>query len=171
MAQKTTDKWVNVYGQTIVMSAANTLTFSEVPIGVSLFDKAGLVIHRVEVDVYAATLADLDTDSDYFQVGLSQSNVISALAMTDNRVIDLITFRRQDGGAAANYTFVTTPIIHDLSTLPGGGLLTAPRPLYLAMTSGGMTIAGGAVVRIYYTLIPLADSDYYELLETRRALT
>lgn len=163
------DKFVNLMTTTITMSAANTITFQEINVGLNIFDKVGLLITRLEYDPTVATLADLDTDSDWFMAGVTSSNNLVNLTPEKAEVIDEVSIARVDAGAAANATFMFRPIIHDFSTLPGGGLLIPPKPLYSAAFSGGMTAAGICYVRLYFIIYKLNDSEYLELLETRRA--
>lgn len=163
------DKFVNLVADSVTMSAANTITFEELNIGLNIFDKVGLLITRLEYDPTLATLADLDTDSDQFIMGLTASNNLTGLGMNQTEVIDSVQLIRTDAGAAANATFFFKPMTHDFSTQPGGGLLIPPKPLYVAAQSTGMTVAGAFTLRIYFIIYKLNDSEYLELLETRRA--
>lgn len=163
------DKFVNVITNSIGMSAANTLTFSEINVGLNIFDKVGLLITRVEFDIGASSMQDLDTDGDVVFTAITSSNNITSLVPSQAEVIDQVSVIRTDGGAAANMLLTQRPFIHDFSTQPGGGLLIPPKPLYMAMTSSGMTVAGAAYIRLYFIIYKLSDSEYLELLETRRA--
>lgn len=161
------DQYVNMLVQTITMSAANTLTFSEINIGLNLFDKVGLLVNRIEYHPTLATLQDIDTDGDSISIGLTTNNTLASLNPSNAAVIDLQQLHRVDAGAAANAILVQTPLIHDFSTLRGGGMLIAPKPLYIAMMSAGLTAAGVAYFRLYFSLVQLSDAGYLELLQTR----
>lgn len=163
------DKFVNVINQPLTMSAANTLTFSEINVGLNLFDKVGLLVTRIEYDPTIATLQDLDTDGDLITMGLVASNTISSLLATQAEVIDQTSLSVIHAGAAASAEFFNRPFVHDFSTQPGGGLLVPPRPLYASAMSAGMTAAGVFYLRLYFIIYKLNDSEYLELLETRRA--
>lgn len=169
MANTNTDKFVNLLTDTVTMSAANTITFKEINIGLNIFDKVGLLLTRIEYDPAAASLQDLDTDGDYLVMGITSSQTIATLSMLNQEVIDQTSLLRLDAGAAANYNIFARPFVHDFSTMPGGGLLIPPKPLYVAASSGGMTVAAVLYVRLYFIIYKLNDSEYLELLETRRA--
>lgn len=163
------DMYVNLITKTISASAANALTFDTIDVGLNIFDKVGLLICRLEYDVSGGTLADLDQDGDAVQFGLTSSNDITSLSALQSEVLDVITINRYDAGTAGNATFFDKPIIHDFSTLPGGGLLIAPKPLHVATAASGMSAPASAVLRLYFVMIQLTDADYLELLQTRRA--
>lgn len=164
---KTTDKFSNVLTEEISMSAANTLTFEEVNIGLSLFDKAGILISRVEYSPYSATMQEMTAAADWIQLAFCTSNQLSNLAVTQAAVVHQVQWTTQYSGAAASGYLVHTPKIVDLSTLPGGGILITPRPWYVAMNTNGLASAGGGYVRFYFTVLQLQPQEYFELLETR----
>lgn len=166
---KQADKYVNMLAEEIVMSAVNTITFSEIVVGLNIFDKVGLKISRLEYDFSISTYQDIDTDGDICTMALVQSNNIDTLGIAQTEVVDNVTIGRIDAGAAANAILFDKPIVRDFSTQPGGGLLIPPKPLYVAMQSTGMTVVGGGAIRIYFVIETLTDAEYLELLETRRA--
>jgi hypothetical protein len=63
---------------------------------------------------------------------------------------------------------VQEPFVVDYTSLSGGGILVAPRPLYIGMDTIGAAAAGFCTVRLYFTIITLQASEYFELLESRR---
>lgn len=163
------DKFVNVLNDTLTMSAANTITFKELNVGLNIFDKVGLLLTRLEFDPVGATLQDLDTDGDVVIMGLTSSSSLTTLNPYQAEVIDQVSLCRIDSGAAANFTVINRPLTHDFSTQPGGGLLIPPKPLYIAGFSAGMTVAASFYARFYFIIYKLTDAEYLELLETRRA--
>jgi len=169
MPTSNVDKFVNIVNVPLVMSAANTITFEEINIGLNLFDKVGLLLTRLEFDPVTATLQDLDSDGDSMIMGLTSSANLTSLVIEQAEVIDQVSLVRVDAGAAANFHIVRRPITHDFSTQPGGGLLVPPKPLYAAGFSAGMTVAGYFFLRLYFIIYKLNDAEYLELLETRRA--
>lgn len=166
VAKGKVDKYANVLQTEVTMSAANTLTFEEIDIGASLFDRVGLLLHRIEYIPSSGSWNELQTDADQMWFGLCSSNQFSALSANERSVIDYARIRRLV--ATNGSVLLGDPVIHSFEGLPEYGVLTAPRPLFLAMHSSGFAGVGAVVARIYFTIIQLADADYFELLETRR---
>lgn len=162
-----TDKYANVLTEKITMDSANTLTFEEVNIGLSLFDKAGILISRIEYQPDLATLAEMTANADSVSMAVVTSNAISNLAITQAAIVHLTSLNRVDCGTAAAGRLYQLPLAYDLSTLPGGGILITPRPWYIAMGSSGLANPGGGTIRFYFTVIKLTSENYFELLETR----
>lgn len=166
---KTTDLYVNVITGHVTMSAANTLTFAEVQVGFNLFQKVGLVIHRLDYIPVRATIAELTTGADQVAMALVSSDTITGLSMNNPEVYDNVYVQANNSGTAANFVDFVKPIQHDFTGFPGGGLLIPPSPLYVAMTSDGLSSAGEMRVRLSFTIKQLRDADYLDLLQTRRA--
>lgn len=162
------DKYVNVMLHSVTMSGANTLTFDEMTIGLSTFDRIGILITRLEYYLSAATVSQLESNDDYYQLGITGSNAISDIGSDERSVYNKIEEFVIASGTPATAMHMRYPIIEDLSDLPGGGLLIPPRPLYLAMDSSGFSSAGKGFVRMYFVTQQLKDTDYFELLETFR---
>ncbi len=163
------DKYSNLLNEQVTMSAANTLTFKELNVGLNIFDKAGLIISRIEYQPQTATFNEMTATGDYVVAALTSSNNLSNLVPNQSEVIDRRVIQRIDGGAAANFVLVDSVMIADFATLPGGGLLVPPKPLYIAAVTNGLANASIIDVRIYFTILRLGDAEYLELLETRRA--
>ena len=159
-----TDKYSNVLTEEIVMSAADTLTFEEVNVGLSLFDKAGILINRVEYQPAQGTTALMTAQGDIIQIGVTSSNSLTSLATNQAAVIHVVSLARQDFGTAAGGQLHIMPIVFDFAGLPGGGLLITPKPWYIAMKSVGLASAGTGYVRFYFTVIKLSAENYFELL-------
>ena len=166
MAETKTDKYANVYLTEVTMSGIDTLTFEQINIGVSLFDRMGLMIHRIEYIPADSSYAQIIALIDLIKLGIVSSDQIASLSANTKAVIDFLSVR--SFGSVDGIMSIRDPIIHSFADLPEGGLLVAPEPLYLAMDTGGFTAVGAAVVRMYYTLKKMSDADYFELLETRR---
>lgn len=164
---RTVDKYSNMMVKSISMSAANTLSFDEVDIGLSLFDKVGLQVQRIEYTINKGTLAEMTAANDTIEMALTTNDGISAITTDDRSVIHMYRLRRLDAGTAGNAVFFEQPVVFDFSSLSGGGLLITPRPLYVAMDTSGLASAGTAYLRIFFTVVKLQDSEYFELLETR----
>jgi hypothetical protein len=163
-----TDKYVNILDVQVTQGSTNTLTFQEVEVGLNLFDKVGLLIHRWEVYGLGAIRQEMEANADTLQAGLTQSNQISSLVPEERSVIDMVSFLIVEFGTAASGQLLSEPYIKDYSSMPGNGILVAPKPLYLAMDSTGFGNTRSIDARIYFTIVQLKDAEYFELLESRR---
>jgi len=162
------DKYSNILTQAITMSAANTLTFQEVSIGLSLFDKAGILLSRIEYEPVGSAISEMTADADSITLAVTASNTIAALTITQQAVIHRMTLRRSDFGTAASGSYLTLPIVSDFASLPGGGLLITPKPWYVAMDTSGLNSAASGTVRFFFTVMKMTSEQYFELLETRQ---
>lgn len=163
-----TDKYANVLHDTVAMSAPNTLTFQEIDVGLNLFDKTGILIHKIQADPSAIYQADMLTSADWAQFALVQSTSITFLNITERSVIDLLEQIVTTHGAPASSQVIDIPLERDYTSLPGGGILIAPKPLYWAVQTAGFASALVTAFRLYFTIVKLKDTDYLELLESRR---
>jgi hypothetical protein len=169
MPKAKTDKFANMINKRITMSGVDTITFEEINIGLNIFDKVGLLINRIEFLPAGSTLDEFQAQADYAAIAVTASNQIASISFADNPVIDAIILDFLEIGAnGVSADIKMRPFTRDYSTFPGGGLLVAPRPLYIAMDTVGFAAVGVCDVRIYFTVEKLADSDYFELLESRQ---
>lgn len=162
------DKYPNIINVTLTESAAGTLTFTDLNIGFSAFDRIGLLIHRLEYYPENNLLDSLVADTDFVHFGVAASNQLADINADERAVIDVVRLKAILEGAAATLFFTTLPIVRDYTAMPGGGILVAPRPLYGAVVAGGMAAAINVQLRMYFTTVDMADADYFELLESRQ---
>jgi len=165
---KATDKYVNILNQSLTLSAANTLTFQEVNLGLNLFDKVGLLIHQIRIDLDNGTLRGLVASTDDVIMALTTSNQVSDLALSKQAVIDNFGLVAVANGTPGDTVIYREPFIMDYTMLPEKGILIAPKPLYLAGISSGLAAVATYNVRIMFTVVPLSGEDYFELLESRQ---
>jgi len=164
---KSIDKYANLAILTVTESAANTLTFKKLETGIALTDKVAWLIARLEYFfVPYASVFNGDTDNSSF--GLSGSNTWATPSMQEATIYDYNNAQRRDFGAAAAGSVELLPFVKDFSTLPGGGLLVPPVPLYLWAKSSGAAAAQQIDCRIHYTMVGLKTEEYWELIEARR---
>lgn len=166
-----TDQFANMAILTITESAANTLSFKKLETSVALMEKVAWIISRIEYIFNLQGAGQFDSNADYDAYGLSVSNAFAAPSLTESTIIDYNVLTRLDFGTAASGGMNTLPIVKDFSSLPGGGLLVPPNPLYGWVKGSGTAAAQTIVARIWYTNLPLAVDQYWELVETRRVLT
>lgn len=171
MATKnTTDQFANLAIISVTESAANTLTYKKLETGISLSEKVAWIISRVEFSSGELSPTIFNGSADELRIALTVSNSMATLVGTDPMVLDFLKITRYDYGTAATAVMSIQPIIKDYTNLPGGGIIVPPQPLYLAAAGVGLTAAVTVVCRIYYTLLPLAVDQYWELIEARRVL-
>lgn len=154
----------------VTESAANTLTMEKLETGLSIYDKVGWVLNRVEYRLGSGVPALFNASGDYLQMALVMSNQLTALNDNDPAIYTNLMLYRVDIGAAASGSIMTNVYAQDFAALPGGGLLILPNPLYLAVKGTGLTGASSVVARIYYTPMEMADQDFTNLIQARQLL-
>jgi hypothetical protein len=75
-----------------------------------------------------------------------------------------------DFGTPANAVLMTSPIIDDFSTLPGGGILVLPNPLFVYIQSASIASVASVAMRAWFTSVNLSDDDYFLLAQARMLL-
>ena len=170
MAKKATDAFANIAAIHLHESGVDTLTTAKFAFPFSIMDKMALVISRIEYElintgIWAAT-------ADRICVALTTAATPPDIEdVTDPQIIDSIRYTRIDMGTAASGMLLCQPFIKDFSSLPGGGLLVAPSPLYMAIKGTSAGQAGQANMRMYYTYIEMAADEYWQLVESRRVIS
>lgn len=173
MASK--DKFTNMACITLQESAPNTLTFAKLETGIALFEKVAWLISRIEFVLQNIGAALLNGDGDDVTWALTVSNQLSTLStgdlITNPAIIYGQRVKRMDIGTPATGMYWVDPAAVDFSTLPGGGLLVPPNPLWGAIEGYGCASAALMYLRIYYTNYQLSGADeYWELVESRRII-
>lgn len=171
MAKTQQDKFANQAVIYCIESAANTLTFKKLETGISLFEKMAWLISRVEYFITGMTATAFGATDDQLDVALTTTDQLVALSLENNAILDMFSIHRVDLGAAATGGFHVRPITKDFSTLPGGGLICPPNPLYLGIKGTALTGANGCRAKIFYTTYELTPDEYWELVEARRMIT
>lgn len=163
--RKVADMYANVLYDEVTESAANTLTFESIDVGLNIFDKVGMKLSRLE---YSNFFGNLAADADVIRFGLSQSNSWTTPTPAESSVIDFNQFTVAAYGTAGNALIHEQPYVKDFSTLPGGGLLIAPKPLYLFAVGSNLSAASNVRIRMFFTIVTLKPEEYFELLEARQ---
>lgn len=159
------DLYANILYDSVTESAANTLTFEAVDIGLNIFDKVGLKISRIEYHGWQSQLA---AGTDRAEFGLSASNNWTTPDVAESSMIDYSRMTVQAIGTPATAVIFQEPWIKDWSNLPQGGLLIAPKPLYLWAKGTALAAAMTIKARIFFTVIAMKPEEYFELLESRQ---
>jgi len=169
------DMFANIATITVTESAANTITYKKLETGISLMDKVAWIINRVEYHLTFNIGSEFANANDGFAAGLAVANTVSSLytaaGIIDPTILDLFQLQRVDLGTAASGAILDKIYTKDLSTLPGGGLIVPPTPLYGVAMGSGLTNATTTVLKIYYTLLSLAPDQYWQLVEARRVIS
>lgn len=170
MAGKVKDTFANLAAIRVVESAAATQTSAKYNFPFSIMDKTGLIISRIEY--WLPSLVALNTSADIVYVALTTNATVADIAnQTDPLIVDIMSVIRTDVGTAASGLLDAMPIIKDFSSLPGGGLLVAPSPLYAMIQGVGTTPAIAAYVKLFYTYVDLNTDEYWQLVESRRIIS
>lgn len=154
----------------VTETGANTLTFDKLETGVSVYDKVGWVITRAEWRLSGSTLALFNGTGDILTTGLAASNNSSTIADNDPAFYVVRKWLRLDFGTAASASIFSPIYVDDYSTLPGGGLLVLPNPLYIAAQGSGLTGASTVTCRIFFQSVDLGPDDYTNLVQARQLL-
>jgi len=162
------DKYANMAYISVTESTVNTLTFGELETGISLFEKIGWNIHRVNYWLDNATIAQLVAGSDQLQIALTLSNKVTTLNLSDAAVLDVLSINPILISTGESMQWAVMPMIRDFSTMPMGGKLVPPRPIYLAVKATGFASAAIVSCRFEYTTVELKPDDYWELVEAYR---
>jgi hypothetical protein len=163
------DEFANIIYQNITESAANTLTFQQIQTGYGTLDKKGWIVSRIEWYVPLASVNLLGTSADLIQIALVTSNLITTLSLADASLIDLLELGLLQATAVGQNPFFK-PLIRDFSSLPGGGRLMLPYPLYIGVKGTDLTAAINAAARIFFTERDLGDQEWMELVQQTRLL-
>lgn len=164
------DQYANKAYGTVTETGANTLTFSEIQTNVNIFDKVAWVVSRIEWYLSQATILLLIDSADHLECGLTASNGIDELSLREASVIDVMDFQK-DVGDATGYLYRNMPIVRDFGSMPGGGLIIAPRPLYVAAEGTSLAGAVTAECRFYFRQFEMAADEYLELIDFYRIVS
>jgi hypothetical protein len=165
------EQFANFAIVTVAESAANTLTFKKLETGISLTEKVAWIIARIEYWPDPLTAAQFNATGDTLAYGMTVSNAWATPSPTETAIIDFNAIEREDLGTAASGFFLQRPLVKDFTSLPSGGIIVPPAPLYLYAKGTSLVGAANVTARIYYTLLSLAVDQYWELVEARRILT
>lgn len=168
---KVTDKFPQFMYMSITQSAANTLTFGQVSLGMGLFDYAGLIIQRIEYRLAKAGFQELVANADEIDIAVTGSNTITAIGTEQPEVYDRIELYANLVGAAANVNNIKMPIVHDFTGYDAGGILVPAQDIFIAADSSGCVAAVYAQVRLWYKVIKLTAADFIELVQRLRVLS
>lgn len=155
------DKYVQRAYIYTIMSAANTITFTQVRFPVGVFSNIALRITRVDWYPSTAALREIVGAADSLQMALTSKDDLTVLDPANQSIICNLNVV----GIAANVEKMITPFTSDFSTLPEQGLLIPANPLFVGITSGGFAAVAIVRVVIYYRFVQLKPQESVELLQ------
>lgn len=168
------DQFANRFAVSVTESVAGTPTYTEVPTYASAFSKEAFIIHRLEFSLPFTILQLLVAAGDYINVILASANHYTSLTSQEMYkepgVIDHFHIGAELFGAAANMMHATMPIVKDLTTLPGGGIIVPARPLYVGVHGVSVAAQVTVFVRGYFTKVELKDAEFLELMDAYRMI-
>jgi len=138
--------------------------------GIESTAKILMVIHKVVYHVYTSLLSELVNDSDWLMFGLSMWDLAGSLAGGISAytpgIIDYHSISKYDIGSE----IIKTDRLLDqynfsFADMPGGGLPSHPTSLYGFVQGQSLANALTIIIDVYYTTMPLGDTDYRELFE------
>jgi hypothetical protein len=171
MTKKTKQEtYSNKFFGSVTQSAANTLTFSEITTNVDIFAKVAWVVERLEWYIDATSLTYFGF-GDTAQMALTASDNIATLLLSNPSVIDLLEITIIEYGTSATCKVWEKPIVRDFSQMGGGGMIIAPRPLYVGAVSVGLSDIGTFSCRGFFRQIQLTPDEYIELVDFYRIVS
>jgi hypothetical protein len=170
MATKSKDQYANIAAVNVNEAVAGTAAYARYAFPYSVTDKVAILISRIEY--WFSSLTNLNSSTDNVIAALCAASAVVDLAnQADPAIVDSTRVVRVDCGAAASGILVNQPFIKEFSSLPGGGILVAPSPLYAAVKSDGAAAVMGCWIKLFYTYKELATDEYWELVESRRIIS
>lgn len=154
----------------VTESSANTLTFDKLETGMSVFDKVGWVVQRIEWRLSSTVPALFNTAADTLSMALTASNTLTTLTDSDPAIYNIKRLVRVDIGTAASGMIMPMDFVSDLSGLAGGGILVLPNPLYVGIVGGGLSGPATVVTRLFVVPVELSNEDYFNLVQSRQLL-
>lgn len=171
MASKKADTFANIAAVLVTESAINTQTAVKFAFPFSIMDKMALIISRMEYNV-GNLAAGFNASADLVTVALTTNATVTDItSQSDPLIVDSIKYSRLDYGAAASGMLIQQPFQKDFSSLPGGGILVAPAPLYAMIQGSGVASVMYCWVKMYYTYVELSTDEYWQLVESRRIIS
>jgi len=164
--KKLQDVYANRAFKTVVASAANVITFSQLQFGVGLFQGVAMILNRIEWSVPQATLLELVAIADTLTFAVTNRDDLTYLDATNQSVYASLNLNPIMVGAVVGIEQIKQPWISDFSGIQGGGLIIPANPIYIAVHTAGFAAAATARAVLYFTFKTLTDAEYIELLQT-----
>lgn len=164
------DKFAQLALISVTESAANTLTFKKLETGIPVTSRVAWIINKIEYTISSLVASIFGANTDSLSFGFGVNNGIAAPTLLEETIFDFNTIQRADLGTAASGFFTVQPINKDFSTLPSGGILVPPNPLYLFAKGSALEAATTVYARLWYSVLEMAPQDYLELVQARQVI-
>ena len=165
-----TDKFANIAYLYVAATSNDVLATARLDMANNLLsEKAAIIISRA--DVFIGNVGAINAAGESISVALQLTDRLTTISLADPETLFTTGVIRYDAGTAGTGNLWISPIVLDFSNLPGGGILVPADRLYIAVKSENLAALANAAMRIYYTVVPLAPADYWELIEARRIMT
>lgn len=168
MAKIQSDKYSNQLIASVTESAANTLTFEQLPQMTTLMEKKAFLINRIQYII--SPLTEFKADSESITFGIAMSNQWTGPQLSETSVVDFNSLYTAVL-TAVGFAFFVQPVIKDYSKLPGGGVLVPTRPMYLFAKGSALANPCTITMRMHFTIIDLTPADYWDLVEAVSAIS
>jgi len=170
------DQFANRFAGTVTETVAGTIAIEEIPTNVDVFAKQAFVLHRLEYIIPSTVLALMIGANDSISIAIVNSpNVVNitptSMNPTDPAVVDIFNINFSLRGAAANFAYQQMPFVRSFTDMPGGGLIVAARPLYIAIQGDSLAAVAGAYFKGYFTRKELKPEDYMDLVDYYRMIS
>lgn len=168
----TKDQYANRFEVHCLEDTANGGKYVEVPTYMSAFSKEAFIIHKIEYLFPMATIRLILDDNDSIMAFLSTNNSISTVHATQEPgLLDFVELSRLAFGTAASASLHINPIVHDLSTLPGGGIIVPARPVFGSVKGTSLASACSVRIRGWFTRVELKAEEWLELVDSYRIVS
>lgn len=161
----------------IAVATASTDYFETVNNGLSVTDRVGWLLQRIE-DYTEPTPAALNADGDGVIYGLTLTNSVKYQDVGITGILNapqykwVQTIYGRYFGTAASGEMSRAPRVYSFDSLLDGGLLMVPQPLYVfGSANGGMSASVTVMFRCWFQAVQLTDADYFNLLQANQILT
>ncbi len=162
------DKYANKIVVKCTQASLDTLAFASFNLGISAFDRVGLILHKIGWSLDDTGWAELVAASDNIEGAIVTSDQVATITADLRQIVAKHDWIAGLVGVGANFRVDEQPKWDDFTGLPGKGMLVPPSPLYLAVMTAGNASVRTVYANIWFSIVELADADYFELLETTR---
>ena len=158
------DRFANVFTASVVMSAANVLTFAELNFGITLRDRIAIVIDELYFYPSFAALAEMTATGDRISWGITISDQVADInVLSDRRIMYNQSIFRLDAGTAASAVIKQRPFKESFSP----PIIVLPNRMFFGSSSAGLTSAATTQMRMHYRTVKISSDDQLiEVLET-----